>query len=143
MNWLLSLLGGGLVEKITGPLVEAYKAKLSASNDNDRLAAEERIAEIESDLSRIAAARDIALAETANRWSATSMGRWLIAVPFGIWYASILLVQILNPWVLQPLFGITAVVIDIPPRIYDISMVLVPAIIIADAGAIISRRFGK
>lgn len=131
MNWLLSLLTGGVVERFTGPLLDAYKAKLNAQNDTERLAAEQTI-------TRIEAARDIAVAEAADRWSATRVGRWLIVVPFGVWWAAIYLVQVINPW-----FGLSLVVIDVPSRIHDMAMVLIPAIVIADASALITRRLRK
>lgn len=131
MNWLLSLIGGGVVERFTGPLLDAYKARLTAQNDAERLAAEQTI-------TRIEAARDIALAEAADRWSATRVGRWLIVVPFGLWWASIYLVQIINPW-----FGLNLVVIDVPSRIHDMALILIPAIVIADAGALVTRHLRK
>lgn len=128
MSWLLQLLGGGIIEKFTGPLLDAYKAKLNAANDADRVAAEQNIKGIE-------AARDIALAEAADRWSATRIGRWLIVVPFGLWWAAIYLVQIINPW-----FGLSLVVIDVPPRIHDMALILIPAIVLGDAFALVGRR---
>lgn len=127
MNWILSLLGAGIVERFTGPLLEAYKVKQTAENSADKL-------EAERDIARLEAARDIALAEAGRAWSAVSLGRWLIVVPFGIWWAAIYLVQIVNPW-----FGLSLVVIDVPPRIHDMALVLVPAILIADAGTFIGR----
>lgn len=131
MSWLLSLLTGGVVERFTGPLLDAYKARLNAQNDTERLAAEQTIMKIE-------AARDIALAEAADRWSATRVGRWLIVLPFGLWWAAIYLVQIINPW-----FGLSLVVIDVPPRIHDMALILIPAILIADAGALVGRALRK
>lgn len=131
MSWLANLLLGGLVEKFTGPLLAAYQAKLGAETDEKRLAAEQAIRSIE-------AARDIAIAEAADRWSATRVVRWLIVVPFGVWWAAIYLVQIVNPW-----FGLSLVVVAVPPDIHGMALVLVPAIVIGDAGALIARRFGR
>ena len=127
LNWL----GGGIVKQFTDPLLAAYQAKLNAKNDTERLDAELTI-------TRIEAARDIAVMEAGRAWSATSVGRWLIVVPFGLWWSAIYLVQIVNPW-----FGLDLVVIDVPARIHDMALVLVPAIVIADAGAFAARRFGK
>lgn len=140
MNWLLQLLGGGLVEKFTGPLLQAYHAKLSAQNDAERIEAELYISRLES-------ARDIALAEAGRAWSATSVGRWLIVVPFGFWWAAIFLVQIVNPWLAEPIAALWSsdwrlVVIDVPPRVHDMAMILVPAIVIADVGAFAARQLG-
>lgn len=128
---ILGWLTGGMVEKFTGPLLDAYKARLSAQNDTERLAAEQTIMRIE-------AARDIALAEASDRWSATRVGRWLIVLPFGLWWAAIYLVQIVNPW-----FGLSLVVIDVPSRIHDMALILIPAIVIADAGALVGRVLRK
>lgn len=125
---VLDWLGGGVVKQFTGPLLSAYKAKLAAQNDTERLVAE-------GDIARLEAARDIALAEAGRAWSATSVGRWLIVVPFGLWWSAIYLVQIINPW-----FGLSLVVVDVPARIHDMALILVPAIVIADAGALALRR---
>lgn len=131
MTWLARLLTGGVIQQFTGPLLEAHRQRLEAQNSADRIAAEQEIARLE-------AARDIALAEQADRWSATRIGRLLIVVPFGIWWGAIYLVQIINPW-----FGLELVVIDVPPRIHDMALVLIPAIIIGDAGALVARRWRR
>jgi len=128
---ILAWLTGGLVEKFTGPLERAWQAKLNADTDEKKLDAERAIKSIE-------AARDIAVAEAADRWSATRVGRWLIVVPFGLWWAAIYLVQIINPW-----FGLGLVVVDVPPHIHNMALVLVPAIVIGDAGTFIARRFSR
>lgn len=44
MNWLLSLLTGGLLDKLIGPLERAYQAKIAAQTDKDKLAADQAIA---------------------------------------------------------------------------------------------------
>lgn len=131
MNWLISLIGGGLIEKFTGPLLDAYKARLEAKNDAERIEADKTI-------TRIEAARSIALAEAADRWSATRIGRLLIVLPFSIWWSAIYLVQIINPW-----FGLNLTVIDVPPHIMDMARILIPAIVIGDAGALIARKVGR
>lgn len=131
LRTILDWLGGGAIKQFTEPLLAAYQAKLTAQNDAERLSAEQTIVRIE-------AARDIALIEAGRAWSATSVGRWLIVVPFGLWWAAIYLVQIINPW-----FGLNLVVIDVPARIHDMALVLVPAIVIADAGALVARRLSR
>lgn len=131
MTWLARLLAGGVVERFTGPLLDAYRARLDARDDAERLAAEQAIARLE-------AARDIALAEAQDRWSATRLGRLLIVVPFGIWWAAVFAVSILNP-----VFGLALSIDDIPPRFWTAAQVLIPAIILGDAGAQVARRIGK
>lgn len=128
LNWL----GGGVVKQFTGPLLAAYEAKLAAANATEKL-------EAEATISRIEAARDIAVTEAHDRWSATSMGRWLIVVPFGLWWAAIYLVQIINPWFAEPFFGAHLTVVDVPARIHEMALILIPAIVIADAGALFAK----
>ena len=131
MTWLFQLLGGGIVEKFTEPLLEAHRLRLTAQNDSERLAAEKQIASLET-------ARDIAVAEQSDRWSATRVGRLLIVVPFGIWWTSVFAVSILNP-----LFGWSLRIDDIPPRFWDIAIILIPAVILGDAGALVARRWAR
>lgn len=127
LSTILGWLTGGAIKQFTDPLVRAYEAKLAATNDAERLQAER-------DIAAISAARDIAVAESGRAWSATSVGRWLIVVPFGIWWTAIYMVQILNPWL-----GWSLVVIDVPERIHDMAVILIPAIVLADAGALAIR----
>ncbi len=124
LNWL----SGGIVGQFTGPLLEAWKARLAAGTETERQ-------EAEANLRRLEAARDLALAEMADRRSATRIGRLLIVVPFGLWWAAIFAVSVVNP-----LAGWGLVIHDLPPRVWDAAMVLVPAIVIADAGALALRR---
>jgi hypothetical protein len=131
LRTILDWLGGGVLRQFTAPLLDAYKARLDANNDSERLAAETTIGKIE-------AARDIALAEQGRAWSATSVGRWLIVVPWSLWWAAIFAVSIINP-----LFGTTFTIHAVPPDIREMALVLVPAIVVADAGMFAVRRLGK
>lgn len=131
LSMILNFLGGGVIGQFTKPLLDAYQAKLNAKNESERLEADMTIARLE-------AARDIALAEASDRWSATRVGRWLIVVPFGLWWTAIFAVQIINPW-----FGLHLVVIDVPPHIMDMAKILVPAIVIGDAAALTARKIAR
>lgn len=125
---ILSWFTADIIGAFADPLRKAYEAKLRAETDAQKLEAEDRIEQIK-------ARRDIALAESGDRWSATRIGRLLIVVPFGIWWAAIFAIQILNP-----MFGLSLVVIDIPQRIWSMTEILIPAIIVADAGSIVTKR---
>lgn len=118
------IFGGGLPEQFR----RAYEAKLTAQNDADKLA-------LDRDIERISAAIEMARIAAQDRLGATSIGRYLIVVPYGLWWAAIFLVQILNPW-----FGFNLVVVDVPPMIHDMAKVLIPAILIADVGQTVARR---
>lgn len=128
---VLDWLGGGVIRQFTDPLLQAYQAKLAATNDADRIAAER-------DIQAITAARDIAVVEAGRTWSATSVGRWLIVFPWGVWWALIFAVSIINP-----LFGTNFSIHAVPPDIREMALVLIPAIVIADAGALVSQRFKR
>lgn len=115
--------GGG----IAGAMERAYTAKLNAANDAERI-------EADKDMARIEAAARMAEIAVADRWSATSLGRYLIVVPFGVWWAAIFLDSIIAaPWD----------VLAIPPLIMEMAKILVPAIVIADAGALSARRLRR
>lgn len=114
LSWLTS----GVISSFTKPLVDAYELKLKAQNDHERLEADKLIEQIES-------ARAIAVIEAKDRWSATRVGRLLIVVPYGIWWASIFLVSIVNG-----LAGTSWTILDIPPKIHEMAAVLIPAIVL-------------
>lgn len=121
---LFNMLGGsGLV----GALERAHERRLAAENDNDK-----RLAEL--DIERIGAALKMAEIRAADRWGASSLGAYLIVVPYGLWWTAIFAVQIINPW-----FGTTLVVVDVPPRIHDMAQWLIPAIIVGDVGKSFTR----
>lgn len=125
---IAKLLGTGVVREVTDPLLRAYEAKLNATNDSERLAAERDIAAIEARAS-------IAAIEASDRWSARRIGSLLVVVSFGLWFSSVYLVSILNG-----LFGWQLVILDVPPRIHDIAMVLVPTILASEVfGGAMSR----
>lgn len=136
MNRVLSWLTGPIIEKFTGPLVEAYRLRLEARNDSERLEAERAIAGLE-------AARDIALAEAHDRFSATRIGRTLIVVPYGLWWTALYLVQIANPWLFEPALGVTLIVYDVPPHINEMAKILIPAIVVGDATVFAAKKFRR
>jgi len=122
---ILGFLSGPIVRELRG----AYRDRLQATTTQAKLDADERIAVLR-------AAQEIARIEAQDRWSATRLGRWLVVVPWGLHWAAIYLVSIINPnlgteWVVQA----------VPAHINDMAMVLVPAIIIADATALTARRW--
>lgn len=127
LSVILSWLTGGAIKQFTDPLVRAYEAKQLATTSEARLAAER-------DIAAISAARDIAVVEAGRAWSATSVGRWLIVVPWGLYWAYGCLIQIINP-----LTGWGLVLIALPPGWPETAQILIPAIVLADAGALAIR----
>jgi hypothetical protein len=124
---ILSLFNAFTGSGLVGALERAHERRLKAQNDTDKLAAD-------LDIKRIGAALEMAQIRAADRWGASSLGAYLIVVPYGLWWTAIFAVQIINPW-----FGMNLVVIDVPPRIHDMATWLIPAIIVGDVGKSFTR----
>jgi len=120
---LIGFLGGPIARELRA----AYADRLRAQTTQAKLDADERIAVLQN-------ARQIAAIEAADRWSATRLGRLLIVVPFGVWWAAIFIDSTFSmPWD----------VLALPPEIDAMARVLIPAIVIADAGALTLRAMRK
>ena len=112
--------GGGLGEQLR----KAYEAKLTAANDIDKIAAER-------DVQRISAALEMSRIAAGDRWGATSLGRYLIVLPYGLWWTAIFLDSIFDaPWA----------ILALPPQIDGMAKVLIPAILIAEVGKSVVRK---
>lgn len=120
---LLGFLGGPIASELRG----AYRDRLAATTAQAKLDADERIATLR-------AAQEIARIEAADRWSATRLGRLLIVLPYGIWWCAIFIDSTFSmPWD----------VLALPPEIDAMARILIPAIVIADAGALTVRRMKR
>jgi hypothetical protein len=86
-SWLASLLGGPVV---TG-LINAYKAKLNATNTQDRIAADLATKEIEAEIEARKQASAIIIAEQ-GRWY-TAIIRPLLAAPVIIYFWKVLVID--------------------------------------------------
>lgn len=84
MNWLLQLLGGGIVKQFTDPLLAAYQAKVNAANDRERLAAEQQIAFWQNQVELARQSADVVKAGMQHRmfWVAWSIA----AIPTVAWF---------------------------------------------------------
>lgn len=85
MNFLMGILNwisGGLLEKITNPLLQAYRDKLAADTSEKKLLAEENIKRLELEQVQRNNAKEIRLA-TAGFWEMRLL-TFLIALPLTI-----------------------------------------------------------
>lgn len=104
----------------------------------DRLAAlksaesEVEKAEIEREIIQLKAIQDLQKPSSRNLFSPMMIGQYLIVVPFGVWWASIHVVSVLNKNL-----GTTYVIDDLPPHIFDMAEWLIPVIVV---GTILERR---
>jgi len=121
---ILSWFVGGGFNKLADRLGDAYETKLRAETSEQKLAAD-------IDMRRIEAAISAMEAANADRWSATSLGRYLIVVPFGAWWTAIFL---------DSIFAFEWDVLAVPPIIMEAAMWLVPAIVVGDIGKSFFRR---
>lgn len=113
--------GGGLAEQLR----KAYESKLTANNDSDRISAER-------DVERISAALEMSRIAASDKWGATSLGRYLIVLPYGLWWTAIFLDSIFDaPWA----------ILALPPQIDGMAKVLIPAILIAEVGKSVVRKY--
>lgn len=120
---LLGLLAGPFARELR----EAYQARLDAQNDAARIEADQRIVALEN-------ARAIARIEAADLWSATRIGRLMVVVPFGLWWAAIFV---------DSTFDLPLTVLALPADIMALAEWLVPAILVADvADRFAARRAG-
>lgn len=112
---------GGLADS----LQKAYEAKLTAETDVEKISAER-------DLQRIEAAVEMSRIAASDRWGATSIGRYLIVLPYGVWWAAVFVDSVFNmPWV----------ILALPPQIDGMAKILIPAILIAEVGrTVIPKR---
>jgi hypothetical protein len=78
LNWV----SGGLLEKVTNPLIQAHKNYLDAQNDEERLLAEQRIKFLELEQEQRNNQKEIRLA-TSGFWEMRLL-TFLIALPFVI-----------------------------------------------------------
>jgi hypothetical protein len=122
LNKILGIFTGstGLGESLR----KAYEAKLSAETDAEKISADR-------DLQRIEAAVEMSRIAANDRWGATSIGRYLIVLPYGVWWAAVFVDSVFNmPWD----------ILALPPQIDGMAKILIPAILIAEVGRTVIRR---
>lgn len=124
LSGIISWLTGGGVRMLVDRWAALEAERLKARNDEQRLFIEHQQARLDAHIR-------IAEAANADRWSATSVGRYLIVVPFGVWWTAIFL---------DSIFSFEWDVLALPPAIMDLAVWLVPAIVAADVGRSWIRR---
>jgi len=123
-GFLLKLFGGGVIGDLADQMRRAYEAKINATTADQKLAADLDMQRIEAAMRRAEVAND-------DRWSATSIGRYLIVIPFGTWYALI---------IADSIFAFEWDVLALPPAVMELSLWLFPAIIVGDLGKSFFKR---
>jgi hypothetical protein len=115
---LIKWITGGGVSGLAEQMRLAHEAKLRASTADQKLAAD-------LDMQRLEVALGMARAANADRFSATSIGRYLIVIPFGLWYTAV---------IADSIFSFEWDVLALPPMVMELSVWLFPAIIVGDLG---------
>lgn len=93
MKWLINLLGGGFLSKLSDDIKDAYEAKLRATTDSEKLLADQRLAFLE-------AQRSILIVEQ-GRWY-TAWIRPMMALPVVIYMWKIIVWDTVLQWGVTP-----------------------------------------
>lgn len=124
-GWVLSSLGRVLTGNLgrglrdtAQELIDAYARLRDAETEIEK-------ANIERQIEQIKVLHDLQSKSSKTFWSPMMVGQYLIVVPFGLWWASIYLVSILNDNLAWQL-----VVQDVPPDIKEMATWLVPMIVV-------------
>lgn len=121
---ILAWLTGGGISMLVKRWADIERERLRAKNDDTRLQLEWQQSRIEAQIKAAQIAND-------DRWSATSIGRYFIVVPFGAWWTAIFI---------DSIFIFEWDVLALPPAIMSMASWLVPAIIVGDVGRSAIRR---
>jgi len=89
MQWLMQFLASPVLNAITGPFLEAYKAKLAAANSKDALAVQLAVKEIEADIEARKQAAAVIIAEQGRWW--TALPRPLMAYIVCAYFAKVVI----------------------------------------------------
>lgn len=105
----------------------ARKDVLEAQSEQAVLDATNRLKAMEASVAAMTEAR-------LDRWSATSLGRYFIVIPFGVWWTAVFA---------DSTFGFAWDALALPLRVDAMAQILIPAIVIADAGALSIKRLRR
>lgn len=87
LSWVMSLIGGGLIERLSAPFLQAYQAKLASQNDGNKISADIAMKQIDAEIAARGDARTIRLA-TAGFWEMRLL-TFFIAAPFALHAAAV------------------------------------------------------
>lgn len=118
------LSGGGLADT-----AERIAERLAALRDAE---SEVEKAEIEREIVQLKAIRDLQAPSSSRLFSPMMIGQYLIVIPFGLWWAAVFAVSILNKNI-----GTAFVIDNIPPHLFEMAEWLIPVIVV---GTILERR---
>ena len=89
LSWVMSLIGGGLIERLSAPFLQAYQAKLASQNDANKISGDIAMKQIDAEIAARGDARTIRLA-TAGFWEM----RFITALIAGCFTLHLLLVTL-------------------------------------------------
>ncbi|MBA3752663.1 MAG: hypothetical protein H0X01_00610 [Nitrospira sp.] len=117
LTFILKWLGGGVLNRVLGHL----ESKAKTETDRERIKSQVTIKEIEFELARRNAQKDVLLAETGHRWA------WLPRFTFGI-SAAFYFVAI----VVDSVFDLPGVVLAMPDNVWPIMIAIVSGLFLED-----------
>lgn len=93
---------------------------------------EQQRAEIEREIAQLQMIHEIQKPQAGRWWSPMQIGQYLIVIPFGLWWASVFIVSIVNENT-----GWNLVIQNVPAHLFDMAWWLIPLIV---GGTILERR---
>lgn len=123
LAWLGSLIGGPIVNG----LIKAYQAKLDAANQRDRVAADLAAKDIEAEIARRNAQRDLGIASMNHPVWWVAWG--LFVIPVGLYHAAIFILSVMS------IGPDTYAVLKVPPAQEELSRAIIQYLFLAQAGS--------
>jgi hypothetical protein len=132
-------LGKWFLGKGLDSVVDGYKAKLAAGNTTDRLAVELATKDLEAEIARRNAQRDLGIAGMSHPVWWIAWG--LFVIPVGVYHAAIFILSTLG------IGPETYAVLKVPPDQQKLSETIIASLFLAQAGAGVAgaliKRFVK
>jgi len=100
MEWLVKLFAGPVLNAITCPILDVYKAKLGAENNQDAKIVELATKAIDAEIDVRREATKIIVAEQGRWWTAAP--RAITCWSFAIFVAKVVILQSIRPGLDQP-----------------------------------------
>lgn len=113
--------GGGLTDT-AGRIIDRLGALKDAETEVEK-------AEIEREIVQLQAIKDLQTPSSKTWFSPMMVGQYLVVGSFGVWFASVCLVSVAKPLLIDGSWSVD----DLPPHIFEMAWWLFPLIIIGTA----------
>ena len=116
LSWLASFFGGPIVQSILGQVTDAYKAKLAAGNNADKIAADLAGQKLALEAQEATLAQQVNLAEQGRL--ITALPRAIIEYTVALFFAKVVIWDNMLQWGSTP---------NLSPNVWSIAMIVITA----------------